>query len=342
MPSKHAMRDSLLLSSDGNPELSESLSPRERQLLVMATNGLTDHGIANELGISVATVSTYWGRVRIKFGPHPRTELVAQFLRAEMSRMNLALTASEARFRTVLEASPMGIVLTDATGKVLYANPAHESITGLSQEELTEQGVSVLVHPEDRNQVTATWERCMQEGTPYASEHRYVHPDGRTIWIRSRGDAWHEGGKVGGRVSLIEDITATHEAERARAEAESRYKTLLALAPEAIISVDEEMTVVEFNPGAERMFGYVAEEIIGEKLSVLLPASVRPSHDAYVQGFGSGTTAAARPMASRSQVCGLRNTGEEFPCEASIMRQMVKGRPLFTAILRDITDRPSS
>ncbi len=336
------MRDSLFLSSDGDPELSESLSPRERQLLVMATNGLTDHGIANELGISVATVSTYWGRVRIKFGPHPRTELVAQFLRAEMSRVNSALAASEGRFRTVLEASPMGIVLTDAEGKVLYANPAHESITGLTQEELLDQGVSELLHPEDRSQVIATWEKCIREGLPYTSEHRYVRPDGRMIWVRSRGDAWMDGEKIGGRVSLIEDVTATHEAERARAEAESRYKTLLALAPEAIISVDEEMMVIEFNPGAERMFGYASEEIIGERLAILLPTSVRPSHDAYVYGFGAGTTAAARPMASRSQVCGLRKSGEEFPCEASIMRQMVRGRPLFTAILRDITDRTSS
>lgn len=333
------MRDALLLSSEGDPELSESLSPRERQLLVMATNGLTDQGIAHELGISVATVSTYWGRVRIKFGPHPRTELVAQFMRSEMARVNEALSASESRFRTVLEASPMGIILTDTAGKALYVNPAYERITGHNLEAQLENGSQGLVHPDDRERVTEIWERCLREGTPYTSEHRYVRPDGGVIWVRSRGDSWYEGGKIAGRVSLIEDVTATHEAERARAEAESRYRTLLALAPEAILSVDEEVRVVEFNPGAERMFGYEADEVIGEPLAILLPESFRPAHLAYVKGFGAGATAAARPMASRSQVRGLRRSGEEFPCEASIMRQLVNGRPLYTAILRDISGR---
>ncbi len=335
------MRDSLLLQSEGNPELSDSLSPRERQLLVMATNGLTDHGIANELGISVATVGTYWGRVRIKFGPLPRTELVANFLRSEMARINAALTASEGRFRTVLEASPMGIVLSDASGKVLYVNPAYERITGVDQATLIENGTFPLVHPDDQERVAEVWQRCLREGTAYVSEHRYIRPDGNTIWIRSHGDAWHDGERIGGRVSLIEDITAAYEAERARDETESRYRTLLSLAPEAIISVNENLRIVEFNPGAENVFGYSAEEVIGELLTMLLPASFRDSHDTHIRNFGAGTTAAARPMASRSEVRGLRRNGEEFPAEASIMRQIVGGKPLFTAILRDVSGRVS-
>src|SRR5579862_4166396 len=63
--------------------LSISLSERERQLLVLAAQGFTDQGISHKLGISLATVGTYWGRVRIKFGPLSRTELVAVYLREE-------------------------------------------------------------------------------------------------------------------------------------------------------------------------------------------------------------------------------------------------------------------
>ena len=60
-----------------------SLSPREEELLKYAAEGLTDTAIANRLGISEATVGTYWGRVRIKLGPYSRTELVAIVMRAE-------------------------------------------------------------------------------------------------------------------------------------------------------------------------------------------------------------------------------------------------------------------
>src|SRR5689334_19847036 len=69
--------------SDASPSFREALSQRERQLLDYAVRGYTDQAIANELGISLATVGTYWGRVRIKFGPYNRTELVALYLKED-------------------------------------------------------------------------------------------------------------------------------------------------------------------------------------------------------------------------------------------------------------------
>ncbi|RYG39459.1 PAS domain S-box protein [bacterium] len=332
-------RDSQALEFEGDPSLNETLSPRERQLLVMASNGLTDQGIAHELGISLATVSTYWGRVRIKFGALPRTELVAKFLRGEMARSNTALAASEAQMRTLLESSPLGIVLTDRQGGALYINSAYKKIAGADEEALREEGTLGLVHPDDRERVADMWRKCLHEGLAYTSEHRYLRLDGSVIWVRSQGDVWRQDGAIGGRVSMVEDVTAAHEAERGRIEAEQRYRTLLSLAPEAILSVDEEIRILEFNPGAERIFGYAAEEVIGNPLAMLLPDGFRDSHEARVRGFGAGSVVSARPMASRSAVHGLRKNGEEFPCEASIIRQTVNGKPLFTAILRDISDR---
>src|SRR5579871_1864366 len=99
------MSETITFDHPGNPDLNESLSARERELLVLAMNGLTDQGIANKLGISAATIGTYWGRVRIKFGPLSRPELVARFVQGEMTRSSAALAASEARFRALLEAS---------------------------------------------------------------------------------------------------------------------------------------------------------------------------------------------------------------------------------------------
>src|SRR6185436_6727018 len=69
--------------TDATPSFREALSQREKQLLDFAVRGYTDQAIANELGISLATVGTYWGRVRIKFGPFNRTELVALYLKEE-------------------------------------------------------------------------------------------------------------------------------------------------------------------------------------------------------------------------------------------------------------------
>ncbi len=331
--------DSLTLDHPGDPVVNESLSPRERELLVLAMNGLTDQGIAHKLGISVATVSTYWGRVRIKFGALPRPELVARFVQAEMARATESLAASEARLRTLLESSPLGTVLADPQGRILFANSAFERLAGRGAEELLGKRTIDLVHPEDQTRLAAEWSRCIEQGVPYNAEYRLVRPDGSTVWARSRGNVWRIDEKVGGRVGIVEDVTAVHEAERARAAAERRYRTLLSLAPEAILSVDEDLKIVEFNPGAERIFGYAQDEAVGQPLSMLIPVSSRDAHGGYMRNFGSGAATAARPMASRSEVRGVRKGGEEFACESSIIRETVDDKPLFTAILRDVSDR---
>lgn len=166
-----------------------------------------------------------------------------------------------------------------------------------------------------------------------------MRPDGGQILARSRGNVWHIDGQVGGRVGVVEDITASKASEEARRVAEQRYRTLLALAPEAILTVDEEFQILEFNPGAERIFGYSAEEAIGQRLTMLLPEPFRSRHDDYMHGFGAGSTSAARPMAARASVQGLTKDGEAFPCEVSILRETVDGKPLYTAILRKVADR---
>jgi DNA-binding NarL/FixJ family response regulator len=81
-------------------EALESLSKRERQIMLLAARGLTDSGIAQKLEISAATVGTYWGRIRTKLGHHSRTELVANYMREkasatldEMRKLNEALQA---------------------------------------------------------------------------------------------------------------------------------------------------------------------------------------------------------------------------------------------------------
>ncbi|MDR3691863.1 MAG: PAS domain S-box protein [Fimbriimonas sp.] len=119
------------------------LSPRERQLLDYAAAGLTDTAIATKLGISVATVGTYWGRVRIKLGPYSRTELVSIVLRSEresalealrqenadlIRRLNQqAETGDTSFYRDLMEHAPDAMVLVSANGTIQFANAvAHE------------------------------------------------------------------------------------------------------------------------------------------------------------------------------------------------------------------------
>ena len=113
---------------------------------------------------------------------------------------------------------------------------------------------------------------------------------------------------------------------------------IVAISADAIIAVDEQQTIVFFNAGAEQTFGYTATEAIGRPLEELLPARYRASHHRHVQRFGLSTEPARR-MGERSQISGLRRSGEEFPAEASIARVAVESRVVYTVVLRDVTVR---
>lgn len=123
--------------------------------------------------------------------------------------------------------------------------------------------------------------------------------------------------------------------------AAARLAGLLDSAMDAIITVDDSQRVVLYNRAAERIFGWPAEDILGQPLERLLPERFRADHAKFVRRFGStGTT--SRRMSGSSVVYGLRRSGEEFPVDASISQLETPEGKLYTVILRDVSERRES
>jgi PAS domain S-box-containing protein len=120
--------------------------------------------------------------------------------------------------------------------------------------------------------------------------------------------------------------------------AESQMSTILAIAADAIISLNEQMRIMLFNDGASTMFGYAKDEIIGQSLDALIPERFRGNHHEHVAGF-AGSPVAARRMGERQEIFARRKDGSEFPAEASIAKQEIGGRRIFMVVLRDVTER---
>ena len=134
------------------------------------------------------------------------------------------------------------------------------------------------------------------------------------------------------------DVTARNRSEAALRESEERFHRIVSITADAIISIDETQRITLFNQGAEQIFGYSAQEVMGQPLDVLLPQELSAAHRRDLREFGASPTIARR-IGDRRQISGRRKGGEVFPAEASISKTVVAGKLVFTAVLRDISDR---
>jgi PAS domain S-box-containing protein len=161
------------------------LSDRERQLLELARQGFTDQAIAKELEISVPTVATYWGRIRIKMGPLSRPELVAHYVQAESAVRMEALHAENESLRrrltpaieegsraapsfdSILELirkAPDAVLIVNRGGEILLGNEAAAALFGCPMEDFSKLRVGSFIPAEVHEAHRAHRERFFETG----------------------------------------------------------------------------------------------------------------------------------------------------------------------------------
>lgn len=128
------------------------------------------------------------------------------------------------------------------------------------------------------------------------------------------------------------------EVMQANLDNEARLAGIIGSAMDGIITLDEQLRIVLFNPAAEKMFGRSVTEMLGQPLEQLLPERFRATHAGHILTF-SQTNDTRRKMGGFGEVYGLRADHTEFPIEASISQVPQFGHKLFTVILRDISER---
>ena len=118
----------------------------------------------------------------------------------------------------------------------------------------------------------------------------------------------------------------------------AQLQGILGIADDAVVCFDRDQRIILFNHGAEMIFGWTAQEALGQTIDLLLPPRHRAGHGKLVQGFRQSGEIARR-MGERNSISGVRRDGTEFPAEASISKLEAEGAVVFTVILRDMTAR---
>ncbi|AFZ17026.1 PAS domain S-box protein [Allocoleopsis franciscana] len=253
-----------------------------------------------------------------------------------------ALRQSEERLKYLLTASPAVIFSCKPEGdyRATFMSQNVRAILGYDAQEFlnSSQFWEMRVHSDDLEGIVASLPQLFEQGS-CTYEYRFLHADGTYHWLYTQLRlVKDEVGNPFECIGYLIDINDKKRAELSLQASQSRFAGILEIANDAIITVDALQQITLFNQGAEKIFGYRADEVLGQPLDLLLPSRVRDIHHQHVTAF-SESVGTARRMAERGEIFARRKDGSEFPAEASISKLEINGEIISTAILRDISDR---
>jgi PAS domain S-box-containing protein len=213
----------------------------------------------------------FWCAVTTSLFHHPEFgEVAISIIQdiTELKKAQEALRESEERFRSIFEQSPIGVALLDLNYRMAKTNPAFCRMLGYSEAELAQLTPLEITLPEDRAYCMSLLERLDRGEVPVCRmEKRYIKKSGEIIWISLTASVIRDlDGKPLCGLGMVEDITERKKAEKKLAE----QATLLDLAQDSITVRDLEGRLVFWNRGAKDIYGWTAEEALGNKARELL------------------------------------------------------------------------
>ena len=250
------------------------------------------------------------------------------------------LAQTEARYRGLLEAAPDAMVVVNQDGKIVLLNIRAEAQFGYSRDELLGQRVTTIVPEGFAERLIADGLRspaealAQQIGTGIELYGRRKDASDFPIEIMLSPLDSAEGILV---IAAIRDITTRKEAEQRLAQTEARYRGLLEAAPDAMVVVNQDGKIVLLNIRAEEQFGYSRDELLGQRVTTIIPEGF--AERLIADGLRSATEALAQQIGTGIELYGRRKDGSEFPIEIMLSPLESAKGILVTAAIRDITTR---
>jgi PAS domain S-box-containing protein len=264
--------------------------------------------------------------------------------RAERGLVAAAATRAGERYRDLVDDMDGVVWEADATSepfRFTFVSRRAEIILGFPPARwLVEPGFWLSrIHADDRQRVLDFAREAAGSGTRRQIVYRALTAGGRVVWLRDR---MHGGAARGAGAGMLRgvmtDITDQKLAEESLEASEARKGAILDAALDCIVTMDHTGRIVDFNPAAERTFGYLREQIVGRSMAdLIIPPELRSAHAAGLARHLA--TGESGMIGRRVERTALRSDGSVFPIELTIARNPGSSPPVFTGFLRDITDR---
>ena len=249
-----------------------------------------------------------------------------------------------AQSKLILDSAGEGIYGLDRDGKVAFINPAAASLLRWQAKEAIGKAMhQVLRHTRsdgsDFSDHTSPILAALRDGARrQATDELFRRQDGTSFPVDYVCTPIFEREELTGVVVTFRDISRRNQRELALRESDARKRVILESALDAIISIDHEGKIIEFNPAAEKTFGYSRSETMGKTMAdLIIPPSLRQAHNrglAHFLASGQGPV-----LGKRIELTAMRADGSEFPAELTITPIDTGRLPIFTGFVRDITER---
>lgn len=246
------------------------------------------------------------------------------------------LRRSELRFRTVTNAIPQLIWTNEPGGIANYFNERWFEYSGLTLEESYGPGWQAMVHPEDAALSIERWHHALQAGEIFEAEYRLRRNDGVYRWFIGRNVPLHDdNGRILGWFGSATDIEELKQAEAAIRKTEARLRLIMESVKDyAIFTTDRDRLIDSWNKGAEAIFGYTEEEMIGRSADIIFTPEDRAKREPDKE-----VETALREGSAADERWHMRKDGSRFYA-SGVMTLLHNGSVHgFVKIARDLTQK---
>ena len=249
----------------------------------------------------------------------------------ELRDRTRSLAETAARYRSVFEQSAVGFEQVDLDGKFINLNDTLCQMLGYTREECLEKTFGVITHADDLAAESQMIDRLLKGETPhYSVEKRLLTKSGEPIWVNLTSSLVRgEDGKPLYRTSVVQDVTQRRKSRQSVA----RLAAIVTVSPDALISMSLAGDIETWNPAAEALFGYPADDIIGKSIALVAPGARSPDGEKNIAAVARGETV------ERETVCRHR---DGTPIDVSMTATPIRTNDEITSIsltVEDIRDR---